>query len=66
MVDKQLKKSTLDAYNKRLTTIAKKCGFEQIPEGEISIWLGDNFDSLIDNERPYNAKSFCNCIIFFY
>jgi hypothetical protein len=65
MADKQLKKSTLDAYNKRLITIAKKCGYDKVPDGDISLWLGEYFEDLIDQERLHNAKSLCNCILFF-
>lgn len=65
MADKQLKESTLNIYNKRLATIAKKCGYSEIPEGEIALWLDEHFDSLIDQERLHNAKAFCNCILYF-
>jgi hypothetical protein len=65
MADKRLKESTLDAYRKRLATIARKCGYDEIPEGEISLWLGDKFEDMIREEKLHNAKALCNCILYY-
>lgn len=60
-----IKASTKNIYNKRLITIAKKCGYDSVPEGEVADWLASHFEELINGVSLQNGKAFCNCILHF-